>query len=327
MAKWKYGNYEFRINPSSVSNSIDFVGDELRTLNGALVSQPTGTKESYEVDAVFYQPRTRAISEVSLAADYVDLYNAKYYCINKSNIRIDIYNSNMSYASSISLSAIANKNFKGIDVVNDGIWILCRDEGVADYITKINHAGTIIIGQVSLPIIVGQHITDVEQMSGYLYALRAGRIERLSIPTLSKSLEFTIPLNGTTKGLSSDGTYIIVGVGDLAYGNIIYHVDTSNGKIVNAISSDDLIAINSLAYGGNNFYVFSSNKLQKLFGNTTMLDINNLEKQIDSYSFVNLVDDAGTTRRVMVSSINKQRQLGYENMHNISLTIEKIDRG
>ncbi len=326
MAKWKYGSYEFRINPNAVNSSIQVVGDELRTLTGALISQPTGIRENYGVEAVFYQPRTRVISEISLTADCVDWYNLKFYAINKANNRIDIYNGNMISESVISLAAITNKNFKSLDVVSDGIWILCNNTGVSDFITKINFSGAITVATKTLPIIGGQHITDIEQLSGYLFAIRASEIEQLSMPALVKLSVITTP-NNVINGLSSDGTYLLLGANDLSFGNIIYHIDITNGRIINAIASDELKNIVGLAYDGKDYYGFGLNKLQKIQGNTTMVDIYNLEIQIESYGFANLVDDIGIAKRVMISSMSKDRILGYENMYKVSLSIEKIDRG
>lgn len=325
MAKWKYGSYEFRINPNAVNSTVQVIGDNVRTLTGAPISQPTGTRENYSVESVFYQPRTRTISDSSLVADCMDWYNKKFYAINKANNRVDVYNSNMGTDPTITLAAITNKNFTSLDVVSDGIWVLCRNVGVEDYITKIDFTGTITVATKTLPITGGQNITDIEVLSGNMFAIRGSKIEKLTIPALTKLTEITPP-SSVIKGLSSDGKYLLLGANDVSWGNIIYHIDIDSGMAINAIANDQLRLMSDLAYDGTYYYGFGANKIQKIQGNTTMVDIYNLEKEIVSYGFANLVDDIGITKRVMVSSMSKDRILGYENMFNVSLSIDKINR-
>jgi hypothetical protein len=332
MAKWTYGSYEFRINPKSFENQMEFVGDQMRTLTGALISQPTGTKETYSVEGTFYQPRTRVVSENSLSAECIDYYNGKLYAVNKTNDRIDVYNSNMVSQSTVSLSAVTNKNYGSISAYVDGIYILSSTAGVSDTIYKINSTTGAIISTTTIPIADSMHITNIKATNNKyllgLFALRGTRIEKLVFGTLVKDSEMNTPFAiGGTKGITVDGNYIVFGANDGTYGTI-YHLDWVGNGVISSMSSDSFQSIDGVTFDGQKFLIFNkaNKKIQNVAGNTVPVDIYNLENEIRSSGYATMVDDMGITRKVSVTSIDKERVLGYENMYNISLSVEKVDR-
>jgi hypothetical protein len=327
MLKWKYGNYQFAINPDTQGSNIQLVGDVARTLTGALISQPSFLQESYDISSVFYQGRSKSLSQISLSnASFVDYYNNQCYVLNKTNDRIDIYNSSYGYISTVSLSAIPNKSYMAFDVVSDGYWVIC-DNGSYDSIYKISLSGSLLVNNTNAIAKTVQAV-GVELMSGYLWVLRGtGKIDQVRITDFSVTTSAIVLQFGINyAGITSDGTYLIVGSNDNY--TKLYHVDTVNNVAINQITFDNILTITDLAYDGSKYYILnSSNQLQSISGNTVDIDVYRLRNEIQNYKYVNLVDDMGITTRVFASNFSSNRKDGYEHMYDISMTINKIDRG
>jgi hypothetical protein len=324
MLKWKYGNYQFAINPNSQSARISVVGDEVRTLTGALISQPTGLQESYNISAVFFQPRSRALGQTVLTnAIFVKTYNNQFYALNRTNDSIDIYNQSYVFVSSISLSAVTNKSYMAFDVQPDGIWIV-SDNGANDTVYKISLAGALLSTNSVAKTISA---SGLRYFNGYLWILRTnGTIDKIRPTDFVKMLTLALPYGLYYYGMTSDANYLIVGNND-SYSKI-YHVDSVTAGVVNQITFDNILSITDVAYDGTKFYILNNtNQLQIIMGNTVEIDIYNLQNQITGYKFVNLVDDMGATTRVYVSDFSAERRQEYEHLYNVSMTINKIDRG
>lgn len=327
MQKWKYGNYQFAINPNSQSSKVDMVGDNVRTLSGALISQPTSFEESYDISSVFYQQRSRSLSKISLSnASGIEYYNNQFYVLNKTNDRIDIYNKNFTFVSSVSLSAVTNKSYSAFDVASDGFYIVSSTGTTTDMFYKINLTTGALISNTSLTKPSSDDATGIRYMNGYVWILRLdGTLEKY-FTNMTKSLTIILPSGLSYYGLTSDSTYLIIGNND-SYSKI-YHIETSAGKIINQISFDDIVSIKDIGYDGSYFYALnSSNQLQTIKGNTVEIDILNLKNEVLTKTYVDIIDDMGVITRVSTSSFSATRKLGYDHYYDVSMTISKVNRG
>jgi WD40 repeat protein len=212
------------------------------------------------------------------------------------------------------------------DVVSDGYWVIC-DNGSYDSIYKISLSGSLLVNNTNAIAKTVQAV-GVELMSGYLWVLRGtGKIDQVRITDFSVTTSAIVLQFGINyAGITSDGTYLIVGSNDNY--TKLYHVDTVNNVAINQITFDNILTITDLAYDGSKYYILnSSNQLQSISGNTVDIDVYRLRNEIQNYKYVNLVDDMGITTRVFASNFSSNRKDGYEHMYDISMTINKIDRG
>lgn len=325
MLKWKYGSYQFTINPNAQSSQIDLVGDVARTLSGALISQPTALQESYSVSSVFYQHRSQPVSQVSLPnASLFESYSGNFYALNKTNSRIDVYNELFVSNSSISLSAVTNSNYGAFDTQPNYIWVASDNSsyGQLETITYSGVSGSTYVLSTGNAIIP----SGLEILNSYVYVLRpTGKIDKYRSSDLGYVTTLTLPSGVNYYGMTSDGTYLIVGNND-NYSKI-YHVDPSSGTIVNQIAFNEILSISDVAYDGNRFYNLSGTNLQVIKGNTVDLDVINIRNQITSYKYVDLIDDMGVTTRVTASDFSTNRKIGYDHYYEVSMNISKVNRG
>jgi hypothetical protein len=327
--RWKYGSYQFRINPSSSDQSIEIIGDNVRTLTGALIAQPTAMVENYSLSSVFFQGRTRLISEFSISkCDSFDLYNGNIYVLNKTDDRIDIYNSNLSLTSSISLAGVAEKQYLSFDVTSSGFWLISDGPSATFYaVHKIDFSGNITPAFLIARAVEDQ-LYGIEEFGAFVFLLIESRIEQYAFPNVTKLDTIFLP-SVFYNGLSSDGNYLLVGEKDNFNNNVVYHIDTANGNIVNSTYSESITGIHDVAYDGTYLYIYNSaaSKVQKIKGNTVLLDIYSLEKEIENNKFVIMTDDLGTERRVRVESLSKQQRIQNEIAFDVSIKVSKINRG
>jgi hypothetical protein len=335
MTKWKYGNYDFLINPSEQETRIEMVGDEVRMLSGDLISQPTHLKETYSIHATFFQPRNRLISQISLPnVMSISYLGGKFYVLNKTNDRIDVYNSNYVYLSSISLSTIVNKDYQAIDAQPDCFWIVSSgDETLAstnkDTVYKIALNGTKISSSLILRDIIHLSVdpSGIKFFAGNLWVLRLnGWIEKYRVSDMANVAILKLPNGVYYSGLDYDSEYLLVGNND-DYSKI-YHVDFSNAQIVNQITFENMAILTDVAYDGAKFYaVGTTGKCQIVLGNTVDRDLDRLRKEIKRYSFVDLIDDMSVKTRVAVEEFSEGQRDGFEKMYDVSMSVCKVDRG
>jgi hypothetical protein len=325
MLKWQYGNYVFAINPNSQGTGLEVVGDNGRFLSGASFSQPSFLLEKYGVNAVFFQNRSHQVSQVSLQnSNFIEYYNGNLYVLNKTDDRVDIYNSNFILSSSISLSSVPNKTYLGFDVQSDGIWVL-SDNSTDDTVYKVGLDGSLSsTNSVSRTVIS----SGIKQLNGYLWILRTnGAIDKVRITDFVKVSTLNLPNDLSYVGLSAstDGNFLIVGNNDIY--QKIYHVDYLTGNIINQISFDNMQSMDDVSSNGINFYTLKNQKLSVIKGNTVECDLFLLEKEIDSKKYVDLIDDMGVKKRVSVSDYSRSRRKEFEHMYDVSMSIVKTNRG
>ncbi|WP_336784166.1 hypothetical protein [Paenibacillus illinoisensis] len=326
MTRWKYGNYEFGVNPNGMETSTELVGDNVRTLSGATISQPSFLKDSHSVTSVFYQPRSRAIAQAVVQnSSAVCFENEQLYVLNRVNDRIDVYSSNLSNrVSSVSLSNLQNKNYVNLDVVSNRFWLVSSVNSSTDSITQLDFNGNVVSsGTVSKTM----ECSGIRYFNGYLWLLRTnGNIEKIRTNDFAKVTVVVLPYELYYSGLSSDSNFLIVGNRD-SY-NKLYHVDTKTGKIINQIYFDKMNPVYDVTFDGKYFYTINQNNvLQKIDGNTVECDLHLFQYEIENYAFVNMITDMGVSMKVMVSNMSIKRRLEFEHMYEVSMTITKVDRG
>jgi hypothetical protein len=325
--RWKYGNYEFMINPNSYDGKFDIIGDEVRTLSGALISQPTAIIETYDIQSIFYQPRTSIKSVINIPSGSLVSYIGINICIvNKSNDTIQIYNKNMVYQSSISLLSCSNKNYVGFDIQSDFIWICSNVDSTNEIYYKLNLDGTL---SASFNIQKTILCSGIRVFQGYLWSLRtSGNIDKFRITDFVKTVTIQLPFGLYYSGIFSDNMFLIVGNNDNPKPKL-YHIDPINGGIINISSCEGIDEISAFLLYDKGLLLLNENlkRMQLLNINTVEADLYKLNKEIETKRFVNLVDDMGINMRVSVVSMNLDRVMGYEYMYQVSMTVQKVDRG
>jgi hypothetical protein len=324
MSRWKYGSYEFRINPNSHGVSYSMVGDEVRTLSGALISQPTSFQQDMDISSVFYQGRSRITKEVSIDGDFIEYYDNKLYILSNSNKAIYVYNNNIQLETTISLAQDATYNdYFGIDITSTTIWVAVKKDALKNIIRRFDHNGSLL---GSFEIDNTSNLTGIEITSGHLWVLRANaKIEKRSTSDGTLVSTSNLPYGIYYEGITSDGSFLVIGNNDYDI-RVIYHYDTDTNRVASSITLDSLSYIQDIAFDGDYFMASYYGKCCFIKGNTTMLDLYKLSRQIEIYNHVELVDDMGSSNRVAVSRFSQSRVEGFEHMYNVSLSVTKVDR-
>lgn len=324
MSKWKYGAYEFRINPYSQSHKITMVGDEVRTLSGAVISQPTGMVESFSVSSMFYQPNTKVVNKRNLSgANYIEESNGKIYSLNKTMDKIVVMNSNLVVEKEISLANLTNKNYVGFDVIDSSIWI-ATDDGVNRVIYKTDLFGNLIANYSLLN--KTSTIVGIEVLGTNVFILYNNAILEKYNLTISLIDTISLPYGVFYQGLTSNEGFLLAGNSDEDY-LTIYHIDPTLKTVANAIHVDNVLVTDVAVVNGYILVLDSNSNVTYLRGNTTVLDIFKLEREIELMGYVNMVDDMGVVSRVVVDGITVKRVQGFEHMYDVSLDVVKVNRG
>jgi hypothetical protein len=326
--RWKLGNYTFTINPNKYSEQITVVGDTIITLDGTVITQPTTNKEDYSLSAIFYQNRPRVISQVSMpnlgGMKYV---NGKFYVLNNTTKKVDVYTSNMTLSKSIAIVATPNgENFTSFDVQTDEtIWAV--QTSVMDVLWKVS-GGTTTKTNFNL----GAKVTGVKYYNGYVWVVTDNRVlyqltTSLSIVN-SVSLPYIAPNDLGYNGMDAVNGYLVISYTNDDISGAC-HIDTTNGNLCNIFSLPNLTQIIDVTYDGANFIfsTYSGNQLIYTNGNTVMLDIYNLEKEIKTKGYIDMIDDMGVKRRLAVTRYSIDRQEGSIAKYNVEISATKVDRG
>lgn len=326
--RWQYGNYQFDINPSSFSMDTKLVGDELRTLTGALVSQPSFLQDKYTASTTFYQPRTRVKGLTSFQNGVsIDCYNQKTYVLNKVNDRIDIYNQNYVFQSSLPLSVITtNKAYLWISVNSTGIYIASQRTSPAGlFVHSLNLTGSFLS---TLTLASSSTLTGFTNFGGYHWILsNNGNIYKIRPSDGASIITYALPYGLYYEGISNDTDFLIVGNKDTFIK--VYHVDSTSGRIVNQFSDDTITTFNDIAYNGTQYLAINNTSfsLQIILANTVEAEIYKFKTEMSSKKFVDMIDHLGIIRRVYISSLSIDRSSTSQYMYQVTMSITKVDRG
>ncbi|MDP5273673.1 hypothetical protein [Chengkuizengella axinellae] len=331
--RWRYGNYEFHINPDRQSDNITLVGDNVRTLNGTYIAQPTGVVEKLNFESVFYQGRTKIIDEKSLLHADKFCYGAdRLYVLNKNQYVIYVYNQNLVQIDEMAIPGEAGQEYISIAVDSRSIWLLGLTQNGTYFINNLNIHDATLIHEYELSHLLIEPIgmTCIEDSIVYITD-DDGAIEgyHLTGGNDYKVTSFIIPnFPHHVVGLTSYSEFLVIGCKQDQQ-TVIYHVDIHTHEIVNTIMIEDESGIDDICMDGDHFVTYNKNikRLTFIRGNTTLLDKYLLEREIESKRNVKLIDDMGVERKVVVESYDATRLMGHEHMYIISMSVQNTDGG
>lgn len=331
--RWKYGNYTFRINPNGHDTKYSVVGDDVRTLSGAVISQPTGVTEGHSVQAVFYQPRTRIINELSLSSASFIAYGNNLHALIAASQSVNVYSEDLSTViSTISLSSIPSTSYVGFDVSSGYLWVAIDAGTTAKQFYKINPSGT-VVASFTLSHAAGKSLKDIAVDNGVLYTLWDDYTVQYSTVSSGTNTAITVyrtiylPNTAGYFGLGVDSGYLIAGSYDYD-NNTIFHIDVASGMVVNGITTDGINAIDDVAFDGKTYLVLNRARgtIQYIQGNTTQLDLFKFRVETAS-GYVRLTDYRGVQVRVAITDLSVTRRIEYEHMYEVSASFMTVDRG
>lgn len=338
--RWKLGNYTFLNNPSDSSQTYEIVGDTVTTLNGNVISQPSGYNQKYSIQALFFQHRPRLLSTVGMSnAIGIEFFNGDFYALNKVSNTIDVYSSNLSTLNkSITLPAMKCTQYVSFDLDYQGNFYILSYDGAYSYITCLSSGGNL---SYDLQWKNAQG-TSIEYVNSYLYIVTTDNEVRKVNPSSSLvELEYAVlpSTSGGYRGSTSTGQFLIVSYCN--NGNLgTYHIDTNTGSIVNNfevslnLTSSSQINLYSnqqwdLAFDGINYvflYPFNSTLFYSS-GNTVMLDLYNLEQEILNNGYIKMIDDMGNIIYVAITDYSIDRKDNALQKYQVTMNIQVVDRG
>lgn len=324
---WKLGDYTFTINPNGYSEQIEVVGDNAVTLDGTIISQPTLTKETYDIKSVFFQYRPRILSDIYIAkASGIEFVNNLLYVLNKEDSVVDVYSKNLaSKKKSITLPPeIPIDSITSFDVDKNEKVVLADTNNVYTLVSGVVSTVSVnnILGDISGLKLIGSYIWIVTS-SFYLYKLSPSDMTVINFLRLPDISYMSYGYNGLTY---YDSYIIIPFTGNDSSG--VYYVDISNGAIVNNFELPYKFDINDIAYNGDEFLFLSSDKTVKISTkNTVLSDLYELEMQIKGRGYLDLIDDMDVRSRVMVNDYSISRDETSLKKYTVNLSVTRIDRG
>lgn len=324
--RWKLGNYTFTINPNSYGEQVSLVGDTVFTLDGTVITQPTSTTEEYSLSSVFYQNRPRVVSQISMPnLSGIKYVNGKFYVLNNTTKKVDVYNSNLTFSKSLTIATTPNgENFVAFDVQSDEtIWAV-EVGATNDIVWKV-------ISGVATKTTFSGHIVGIKYDGTYLWVVSGTTLYKFNtsfVQQNSLTLPYISPVNVSYRGIDIVKGYLVISFsGDTDSG--AYHIDMSNGFICNSFTLPDYTEIIDVTHDGNNFIfaTFNTNQLIYTNGNTLMLDVYLLEGEIKTKGFIDMIDDMGVKRRIAVSNYDIERQEGSLAKYSVNIKAIKVNRG
>lgn len=326
--KWKFGSYTFVINPNSNSENINYIGDNAVSLNGTVISMPTVRQEQYSFSSIFFQGMPRILNQVSIPNGIgIEILSGNYYVLNNSNKRIDKYNTNFSLLGSTSVSVSGNANLLSFDIKNDGSFVVV-DDATNQTLYRISSSGNTNSSITGLD----GTVQGIKAYNGYYWMVTSNDTFYQTDESLNIINHVSLPYIASDKfgyrGMTVSNGYIVV---SFNASDIVgaYHIDKDTGNIVNAFSLPSYIEVYDVAYDGQNFIFSTRNNNQLVYtnGNTVLADVYTLENNIRNNGYLYMIDDMDVTRKVSVSNYSIERKEGFAQMYDVSITVNKIDRG
>jgi hypothetical protein len=321
--KFKYGNYTFAHNPTQADKDITAINDNVMTLSGRVIAQPTFFKNSSTITSTFYQPRDLQLLPY-LCTDNVICFNQttnQFYTYNLASQVIKIYNANFLYISSINCSSLALTSVDDITSMNNSIYLSAsnlrygRQMYVVPISTKILSAGNSIAIIVMALANDGNNVYILDNQ-GNVWIWHTG------------SLVFVFNLNTTTTGLEySNGFFFTVSPGTNIM-NVIGNDIRFGYQVIDGIYLSPTLnkTVESLCFKNSNilYYIDSSyNSVKGMSINTVNQDIFNLSQQVKS-GIVSLSDQYGRTNNVVATEIDIKRLDKLVKSYQVTLKVEGV---
>jgi hypothetical protein len=337
-SRWKFGQVQFRINPSSTSSTVSQVGDNVRTLGGAVISQPTGYIETYRMTSRVYQPNARVLREIAMPnTQFIKHYktNGSIYILNTASSRIEEYDKNFKNIRNIPISTQAYMGYVGFDVYNNNFYVFSKVSGTEEIIYKLALDGTLVNG-ISNRVPVGPPL-GFAFVGDYLWRLTSTKMQKLNYLGSNFAEMSHIHLPNPAQTYAPDGYLGLTAVDDrylvasLNSGEdrIIYHMDTFTGSIASAFYVEGAHFIDDIEQIDDRIIILNkTNKnIQVINGNTALLDLHKIEREIEEHGYIYVEDDIGYQTRVTIADYSKERIHGYEHMYTISMRAQITSGG
>lgn len=326
--RWKLGSYSFKINPNKYGEQIEFVGDNVQTLDGTLITQPTSTIENYSLSSVFFQYRPRITSVVASPSQTVGIeyLNNSMYVLDNGSDFVRAYSKNLStITKSIKINNGTDINFVAFTVSSDEtIWAV-EKAGTGSKVHKIQSG-------VITPITLGIEVSGIKYLNGFIWVVTPASVLYRLDANLNILQYINLPaipyMYSGYKGMTAIGNILVVSYTD-GEGLGAYFVDSTNGNLCNHFQLPESKVVNDITFDGTD-YVFLVQSEQSLLytnGNTLLLDLYNLEKQIKTTGFLIMTDDIGITRKVSVNDYSINRLEGNIHKYQVEISASMIDRG
>lgn len=266
--KFKYGNYEFKRNPSSFDRDLSYVGDNPVTLSGRVIIQPSFYKVKSTIDSVFWQPSERILETVNINDDVICYNSNCFYTYNLITNELRCYDKNFCFIKSINLSPLGIVAVNGITCLGDYVYLNIKNNNNDYMFYKINknfdgsvanlYSTDELIDDTTL-LDDSYIIDDTSEAAGIIldYILCITPIINTEIDEKSS--------DNNIKSLTNNGTnlYYIDDNNNIK----LYNFSTNTNEIIFRLISDD--QLNSLIYidgyfganlpSKNIFYIFDNN--------------------------------------------------------------------
>lgn len=337
-SRWKFGQVQFRINPSSTSSTVSQVGDNARTLGGAVISQPTGYIETYRMTGRVYQPNAKVLREITMPnTQFIKHYrnNGNIYILNTASSRIEEYDKNFNNIRNIPISTQAYMGYVGFDVHNGNFYVFSKVSSTEEMIYRLSLNGA-LVGGISNRVPVGPPL-GFAFVGDYLWRLTSTKMQKLNYFASDFAEMKHIHLPNPAQTYSPDGYLGLTAVDDrylvtsLNRGDsrIIYHMDTFTGSIASVFHIEDAHFIDDIEQIDDRIIILNkTNKsIQIINGNTALLDLHKIEREIEEHGYIYVEDDMGYQTRVTIADYSKERIQGYEHMYTINMRAQITSGG
>jgi hypothetical protein len=329
LERWRLGDYEFRVNPNRAGQRIQMVGDTVKTLDGTVISQPSFAKKTYSLESKFYQHRERVIEEVSIVGDAIEAKGEFIYTFNFQDKIVRRLNKSLSEETILATLTTPLPVSFDVTTLQDGtpvFWTV--EDGAPNKIHKFDETGTL---SQSIVVDSAGTVRGIKVVDDGIWVINSSS-ELYKVDMSGNNLKYTeLPFISYSevgyKGMTIEGDYIIVSYTNDGHSGA-YHVNMDNGNTVNHFGLKIDAEVQDIAIDGDKYLMtFNDGIMRSTKGNTLMLDMYNLERNIRNYGFVDLVDDMGVRVRVYVSDYSIDREEGNLHKYSVSINATKVDRG
>lgn len=324
MLYWKLGNYEFQVNPSSATETLEFVGDVVTTESGRSIVQQAGYVRKVDCEVVFYQPKPSLLGRYSSfpGAECISYCDGKYY-LGTFDGKIYVLNHNFVLEKTI-IPQVSVKYFRGIVALGSNIYVLAQDVGGSSHmIYKLDHTGSVLATYNY----GGASAISLTSDGQYLYKLLGSAVVeqvKLVDGNLVTSYNLLQQVSGYFTSLCFvNNEYCLAGASSL-----VVIADLVNNSIIYTLYADEFISevdFGSVAYNGEYFVVLNKkrNTIDVIRLNLVEMFLYDFQKHATENGLV-LIDEFGLSRTVSVSSVEITRLPNYYLAYSVRFSMNEV---
>lgn len=313
--RWKFGVYDLKYNPKSLSGGKTATGDILMTANGLVSSNNQYYEEELQFTFDIYEKPTNFLSAIKTYSNSYytsvteDDFTANLTVLRKGTNLCDVFTkagTTVALGKSLNLdggsivSSIVRINSSNIACMfPTGNLIICADNGV----------------QIGKYTYTDQDIKDTISMTWdgntYIYLLnKFGRIFKVNRSNGSVSTECTFADFGTNKSnakpsytgihLTNNGYIGVVNGNRILYFNMQYDVIHSISLPIDSVSS--------ISYGqySGSYYITTDSLLRGFLPNMSPIEVDKIKKQL-STGKITIVDENNISNSLFVKKMSIDR--------------------